>query len=100
MLIAYGANTIFTTLITLFAVIRLKLFPPSEKWGRASLQTFRELFDYGRQIFLLSVGLQLVNASQVIIISRIMGLETAAIWSIATKPFLLAQQIVYRLLDY
>ncbi len=100
LLLGYAGSTLFTTVSTLLSVARLKLFPKPGAWGRADLKTFHELFSYGREIFLLSLGLQLVSASQVLVISRTLGLEAAAVWSIATKPFTLAQQFVYRLLDY
>src|SRR5260221_12636265 len=82
------------------AVMGLNLFPPAGAWGRANRETFHELFSYGRELFLLSVGLQLVSASQIIVISRTLGFDAAAIWTIATKAFMLAQQIVYRPLDF
>src|SRR5262249_51838191 len=59
-----------------------------------------ELFSYGREIFLLSVGWQLVNASQMVVIGRTIGFDAAGVWSIATKPFTMAQQVVFRVLDY
>jgi len=81
-------------------ILRLRLLPPAGSWGRASGRIFRELFGYGKEIFLLTLGWQLVNASQVMVISRTLGLDAAAVWSIATKPFSLAQMAVNRLLDF
>ncbi len=100
LLAGYAVATLFNTFFTLAAVQRLKLFPPAGAWGRANLKTFHELFAYGREVFLISVGWQLVNASQMLVISRAVGFEAAGIWSIATKPFNMAQQVVFRLLDY
>ncbi len=100
LLVGYAAAVSFGTVFTLAAAARLKLFPASGSWGHVNQKTFQELFAYGREIFLLSVGWQLVNASQVVVISRTLGLEAAGIWSIATKPFTLAQQVVNRLLDF
>jgi len=50
--------------------------------------------------FVLGLALQIISASQVIMVSRFLGLEAAATWSICTKVFQFAQQIVYRLLDF
>jgi O-antigen/teichoic acid export membrane protein len=100
LLVAYAANVFFSTIFSLGAVIGLKLLPPAGAGGRANLKTFHELFAYGREVFLLSVGWQLVNASQLLVIGRTVGFEAAGIWSIATKPFTMAQQVVYRLLDF
>jgi O-antigen/teichoic acid export membrane protein len=76
------------------------LFPPGSASGRANSKTFLELFSYGRRVFLITVGQQLVNASQVMVISRTLGLNAAAIWSIATKGFTVAQQVVNRPYDF
>jgi len=100
LLAGYSANILFTTVFTLVAAIRFELLPTGAGWGRTSAKTFHELFSYGREIFLLSVGWQLVNASQMIVIGRVLGFDAAGVWSIASKPFALAQQVVYRVLDY
>jgi O-antigen/teichoic acid export membrane protein len=83
----------------LAAVLRLKQFAPRESRGRPSRKIFRELFWFGTEVFLLQLGMQLVNASQIVIVSRTLGLGAAAIWAIATKAFVLAQQMVLSIFD-
>lgn len=100
LLVANAAAALCNGVIMLVAVFGLRLCPPAGAWGRASRRTFRDLFAYGQEIFLLSVGQQLVNASQVMVIARTLGLDAAAIWSIGTKSFTLAQQVVYRIFDF
>jgi O-antigen/teichoic acid export membrane protein len=100
LLAASVAGQLVATVLTLAAVIKLKLFPQSGAWGCVNRKTFHELFSYGREILLLSVGLQLVSASQIMVISRTLGLDAAAVWYMATKSFMLAQQIVYRPVDF
>jgi O-antigen/teichoic acid export membrane protein len=95
-----AAATLASTILALAAAARLKLFPPAHAPGRANLDIFRQLFTFGREVFLVSVGTQLVSASQLLVISRTVGFESAGIWSIATKPFAMAQQVVSRVLDY
>jgi O-antigen/teichoic acid export membrane protein len=46
------------------------------------------------------IGLQLITASQAPVICRSLGVEAVAVWSVATKLFVLSQQMVYRLLDF
>jgi O-antigen/teichoic acid export membrane protein len=99
-LVAYAASNLVGISLTVRAAVRLKLFPPARAWGHANWKTFHELFSFGRELFLLTVGWQLVNASQVMVISRTLGLDAAAVWSIATKPFTLAQQVVNNLFNY
>ncbi|PAW67973.1 MAG: hypothetical protein B9S30_06515 [Verrucomicrobiia bacterium Tous-C5FEB] len=78
---------------------RLGLYPPHEHRGRYDPRLFRELFHFGGGLFLMNLGAQLASASQVIIVSRLLGIEAAAVWSVATKIFNLAQQFVSRILD-
>lgn len=100
MLLGSGATIIVNGFLTLAQTWRLRLFPRPGRWGRPNLTTFRELFFYGADLFLVMLGLQLITASQAPVITRTLGLEATAIWSIATKLFVLSQQLVYRLLDY
>jgi O-antigen/teichoic acid export membrane protein len=78
----------------------LGLLPQKECWGRVNSQTFREIFSFSRDVFVLGIAAQIISASQVIMVSRFLGLEAAATWSICTKVFQFAQQIVYRLFDF
>jgi O-antigen/teichoic acid export membrane protein len=48
---------------------------------------------------LLSIGNQLVNASQITIISRFLGLDAAATFSIATKLYTMAQQVFHKVVE-
>jgi len=97
LLAASAGSAILSNLCILGAVLRLRLFPPAGSWGRVSWSLFKELFKYGSDIFLMSVGYQLTSASQIMIISRTLGLKEAAVWTIATKVFLLLQQGVFQL---
>ena len=78
---------------------RLGFYPPDEHRGRYDPRLFRELFHFGGGLFLMSLGSQLASASQVIVVSRMLGMEAAATWSVATKVFSMAQQFVARVLD-
>lgn len=100
LLLGGAVTTVFNGIVGLWQTWRLRLFPTREHWGQPSRANFNELFFYGTDMFLVSIGLQLISASQVIVVTRTLGLEAAAVWSIATKLFMLSQQIVYRLLDY
>jgi O-antigen/teichoic acid export membrane protein len=95
--LAAGAGV--TTLITAAACVRLRLFPEAGQWGMATWERFRELFALGRDVFLISVGAQLVYASQAILVTRILGLETGAIWTICSRTVTLATQVIYRFFD-
>src|SRR5208282_5743713 len=94
------AGLVVNTSVTTTMSRALGLLPRKECWGRLNSQTFREIFSFGRDVFLLGIAAQIVSASQVIMVSRFLGLEAAATWSICTKVFQFAQQIVYRLFDF
>jgi O-antigen/teichoic acid export membrane protein len=78
---------------------RLRLFPPAGAWGRPSRKYFREIFGYGKDMFLVSVGAQLISASQTLIITRVLGLQAAAAWSVGTRAFTAVSQAVWRISD-
>jgi len=77
----------------------LGLYPPREHRGHYDPKVFRDLMNFGSGLFLMNLGAQLTSASQVVIVSRLLGMEAAATWSISTKIFSMAQQFVSRVLD-
>lgn len=77
----------------------LKLFPQAGGWGRVSWLHFQELFNYGKDVFLVAVGTQLIMASQTIIITRMLGLEAAAMWGVGVRMFNLLNQLIWRPFD-
>lgn len=100
MLVASGISYICGMMFNFAGVSRLQLLPVKGQWGRPSYGRFKELFRFGNDLFLLTLGLQLLNASQVVIISRTLGLTAAATWIVATRTFLLALQAVSRIFDF
>jgi O-antigen/teichoic acid export membrane protein len=91
-----AASWVCGTLINATACQRLGLMPRAEEWGRISREQFRELFHYGTNVFLISIGTQLIISSQTVLVSRQLGLEAAALWAVMTKTFTLVSQIVFR----
>lgn len=100
MLLGAGALTIFSGALNLWRTWHLHLFPARGQWGRPNRYMFKQLFSYGTDTFLISLGNQLIGVSQAPVIARTLGLEAAAVWSVAIKLFMLSQQLVYRLLDF
>ncbi|MFZ4483194.1 MAG: lipopolysaccharide biosynthesis protein [Chthoniobacterales bacterium] len=72
---------------------RLGLLPRRGEWRAPAFNRFREMFALGRDIFLVNAGMQVLEASQLMIVSRSMGLGAAAIWSVSTKLFTLIFQL-------
>ena len=75
---------------------RLDFLPRTGEWGHATWKMFIEVFNYGKDVFLFSLGGQLIISSQTIIVSRFLGLDMAAAWSVGTKMFNLCMPLVLR----
>jgi O-antigen/teichoic acid export membrane protein len=75
---------------------RLGFLPRAGEWGRISRQIFREALNYGTSVFFFNLGSQMLMASQTIVVSRALGFESAAVWSIGSKMFNLAVPLVCR----
>jgi O-antigen/teichoic acid export membrane protein len=78
---------------------RLGLYPRREARGQFDLRLFRSMWAFGKDMFVMRLGSQLSSASQIIVVARVIGLEGASAWSVATKGFNMAQQLVGRVLD-
>ena len=63
------------------------------------MKLFREMLAYGSGLLVLNLGSQLVSTSQVIVITRTLGLECASIWAVSTKLSTLVQQFVNRIFE-
>jgi O-antigen/teichoic acid export membrane protein len=86
--------------VQILGCLKLKLLPSSGSWGFFQLTKVKILFDFAKDTFLMSLGWQLVSATPIVLISKIVGLDAAATWSIGTKLFTLFQQIIWRILDF
>jgi len=87
-------------IISISGCMRLGFLPQPGEWGKVTGARFRELFAYGRGVFLISVGGQIINTSQTILLTRLLGLEAAATWNICTRTYNMMTMLVWRILDY
>ena len=94
-----AAGNLVGLIVTVYSCRSLGLYPPRQHRGHFDPRIFRELLHFGGGLFLMNLGAQLASASQVIVVSRLLGIESAAVWAVATKIFNLAQQFVARILD-
>jgi O-antigen/teichoic acid export membrane protein len=100
LLISALAGSVTGFVINLVSVLQLKLLPARGCWGQPSRVVFFELFAFASDMFLTAVGLQLLNASQLVVISRTLGLSAAAVWAVANKAYPVAFQGVSRIFDF
>ncbi len=99
-LLSQVVGTLGSIAVNATGCLRLGLLPRGCEWGRMTWARFRELFAFSNDIFLYSLGSQLINASQTILLTGILGLETAAVWNIGTRVYQLLTQIIFRIFDY
>jgi O-antigen/teichoic acid export membrane protein len=83
-----------TTVSSIWCCLRLRLLDVGKLFSAVTLSKTRQLFDLGRHMFALHVASLALDASQLIIVTRTMGLDYAAIWSVSTKLFTLVFQFV------
>ncbi len=98
LLAGFMAGWLVNTALCFLACHRLGIWPKAGEWGRASREQFRELFSYGADLFLITIGTQLIISSQTVLVSRQLGLEAAALWSVMTKAFTVVSQLVFRII--
>ena len=84
--------------ICAFACRHLGLLPQRGEWGDVSWVRARELFHFATAVFLIALGTQLIMSSQTVLVSRLLGMEAAALWSVMTKIFTLSGQLVWRVI--
>jgi O-antigen/teichoic acid export membrane protein len=75
---------------------RLGFLPSAGQWGKVSWDAFKDLFIYGKDVFLINLGAQLITASQTIIITRTLGLEAAGAWTAATRVFTYMRLVAFQ----
>jgi O-antigen/teichoic acid export membrane protein len=81
------------------ATTRLKLLPSRGHWGTISWERFWEVFRFSRDLFIAGLVPQMISASQMILVSRILGLDAAGVWSVCIKSFNMARLVIFRLYD-
>jgi O-antigen/teichoic acid export membrane protein len=99
-LIGQAVMTLGNIAVNAVGCARLGFLPKGDEWGSITWKRFRELFDFGRDIFIYSLGSQLINASQTILLTRLLGLEAAAAWNVGTRAYMVLTQIIYRIVDF
>jgi O-antigen/teichoic acid export membrane protein len=90
---------ILTPIITFLICWKSGFYPSAGHWGRPNLLLFRKIFSFGQDVVWVAMGSQLVNASQIMILSRVLGLNAAATFAIGTKLLTMSQQLTGRIIE-
>jgi len=86
-------------IITFLICLKSGFYPSAGHWGRPNLLLFRKIFSFGHDVVWVAMGSQLVNASQIMILSRVLGLNAAATFAIGTKLLTMSQQLTGRIIE-
>jgi O-antigen/teichoic acid export membrane protein len=100
LLLSQGVGFLWTSSFNIVVCRRLGLYPSRAEWRRPSKDIIREITLYARDSFLQSLGQQLVNTLPMLLISRWMGLDAAAVWSVANKYYYILRKILGRPFQY
>jgi O-antigen/teichoic acid export membrane protein len=90
---------ILCPIITFLICLKSGFYPSSGHWGRPNLLLFRKIFSFGQDVVWVAMGSQLVNASQIMILSRVVSLDAAATFAVGTKLFTMGQQLTGRIIE-
>ena len=85
--------------ITIWFCWKSGFYPSTRNWGGPHWPLFRRIFSFGHDVVCLSLGSQLVNASQIMILSRFAGLDAAATFAIGTKAYSMFQQFTGKVIE-
>ena len=95
-----GAPAVILYPIVTFWICRYNHYYPSAGfWGRPNWAYLRQIFLFGQDVLWITVGSQLVNASQIMVLSRMAGLDVAATFSVGTKLFNMVQLLTGKVID-
>jgi O-antigen/teichoic acid export membrane protein len=90
---------ILCPIITFLICWKSGFYPSLGHWGLPNMLLFRKIFSFGQDVVWVAMGSQLVNASQIMILSRVAGLNAAATFAIGTKLFIMGQQFTGRIIE-
>jgi O-antigen/teichoic acid export membrane protein len=100
LLLSNVAGTVVYVFLVVRATTRLKLLPSRGHWGTISWERSGEIFRFSRDIFVTRLAAQLIYASQIILVSRLISLDAAGVWSVCTKSYSMALLVVCRVNDF
>jgi len=99
MAMAFGASTLVVFALNLTNALRQGVMPPGLLGARWSGSRFREVFDYGKDRFLVAAGFSVLQSAPTLLVTRFLGLEAGAVWTVGTRLHSLCVQLVSRISD-
>jgi len=96
---AGAPGVILSPLVTFWFCRRNHYYPSTGFWGRPNWAYLHQIFLFGQDVLWMTLGSQMVNASQIMILSRVAGLSTASTFAVGTKLLTMAQQFTGRIIE-
>ena len=96
---AGAPGVILSPLVTFWFCRRNHYYPSVGFWGRPNWAYLHQIFLFGQDVLWMTLGSQMVNASQIMILSRVAGLSTASTFAVGTKLLTMAQQFTGRIIE-
>jgi O-antigen/teichoic acid export membrane protein len=93
-------QAILTGILICWSGIAIAKFPISMLLGPLNFPMMKLLATFGGGMFALSLGSQLLMFTQTAMVTKHLGLATAAVWAAAPKLFQVTLQMVSKLWDY
>lgn len=92
----FGQGVAILQSLIIYAVVCWKngYYPSLQALGKVRVDIFKNVFRFGKDSLLISLGNQFVNATHLMIISKVISVEAAAIYAVSTKFFTMVIQFV------
>lgn len=100
LLLNSGLGCIWSIAVDFLACLYLGFYPKRTEWGRPSWNKFKEIFSFSRDLFMMQIGEQLASGVPTLLVSRLLGLDAVATYSICLKPFQILRTIAARPFDF
>lgn len=99
LLASLATGQMITTLTVVWICFSLGYFPRPTRHPRLSRTAFREVFDYGKDRMLVTIGFTTLQAAPTFLITRILGLEANAAWSVTSRMNQMCLQLIAKIPD-
>lgn len=97
--ISAGVGALWTNAWQWMACRHLRFYPPPGRRGSFQSGLFVQMLRFGRDVLLMQLGNLLCQGSQIVLVTKLLGLESAAVFSVATKTLTMATQLISRILE-
>lgn len=99
MVFSAGIGLIVSMSILVMLTYKHGYYPKVSEFGMPAARHLREIMSYSGNTFISSIGGIMLKSAPTLIITRMLGLNATATWSVCAKPFDILAKIVNRPMD-